>query len=670
LSWWLELSTTTKRKLMKNMSDIKIMVNRWVIGILLLVFFQPCFSEPTTTLPSDTNASINDYNNSLDIDPYSKVTFVPPNGQTHDFFEVIATSPGNSGLNVTVSKQGGVEAWVLFDGSSSTDFYVQPGDEVRTNFTVTVPPSTPSTIYYTNITVNSSFGENAVLNLTVNVTDDVGMFNVTVKDPLGDPIGQASVFIWTPLNVLVDTGTTNSNGTYDSKWLQPGNYTVEATAAGYDVNTNNGTLQGDLNVTKVTVILDPVGAPILEVSPVSISETAYTGSQVTKTLIISNTGDLSLVNVTLNATVGWISFSKTLITSIAPFGEDTVTAYLGPLGTAGTYQGAIVVNSENDGNQTITTILDVRESGGDDSPTGGGETPSTGGFPPSVRDLEIVNFVNKINATRGGTKLVGINVENTGDVRLSEVSVSMGGPFNTRVSPESAEILAGFTKIFLVSIDVPADAELGTTNFIVIASGGGVSDTKNLEVEVLPLRDADVEENLRDTINEMRQLIDSIWGEAVRLGTEGYDMETVFATLQNATRRINNAEGSVDLGNYPSARLELGNVRNFAENAVNQMAELKARTVVTTSPLVKYFIIAGVILVAVTVFVFSQSTLLKRELHRRNKIYTALLTTFNLKRPDKPKGDKIPVARLKKDKPAEKKETANEGPKEKPGEDF
>ena len=136
-----------------------------------------------------------------------------------------------------------------------------------------------------------------------------------------------------------------------------------------------------------------------------------------------------------------------------------------------------------------------------------------------------------------------------------------------------------------------------------------------------------------------------------------------------ATRRINSAEGSVELGNYPAARIELGNVRQFAEDAVNQMAELKALTVVSMPPFFEFIPIAGIILIAITVFVFSQSKLIKKELHRRNKIYTALLTTFNLKRPEKPKGDNIPVARFKKEKP-KKKEPQKEKPKEPSKKDY
>lgn len=642
-------------------------MKRWVLPFLLLLLFQfELYAAPAQTLPSDTNASINEFNNTLGVSPASKTTFVPPNGQTHDFFYAVAVTPGNSGLNITVTKEGENESWIDFDGANRTDLYVPPAEQSMINFTVTIPPGTSSTLYHFNLSVNSSFGELEKMDLTVNVTDDVGMINVTVKDPLGGMISDASVFIWTPVNVLKDAGSTNDDGYYETNWLVPGNYTVEATAAGYDTNTKNTTVYGDLNVSNATVILNPTGAPVLEVTPVSISETGYTGSQISKTMIISNTGDLSLVNVTLNATVGWISFSKTRLTSVPPFSSENVYAYLGPLSTATTYNGQIIVDSENDGNQTIPVAFDVRSTPpGDTGGDTGGTTPTTGGFPPSVRDLEIVNFPGRVNASQGETRLVGIQVKNTGDVRLTEVSVSVGGPFNVRVSPGTAEILVGFTKTFIANIDVPADAEMDTYSFIVIASGGGVSDTKTLEVDVIPVREEDVEENLRQTIQEMRELVNSIWGEAVKLGTEGYDMSEVFSALQNATRKLNNAEGSIDLGNYPSARIELNNMRSFAEEAVNQMAQLKAITVIDRPPFWEYLPLAALAVVLIIGWVASQSKFLKKELKRKDKIYTALLTTFNLKRPEKPKGDEIPVARLKEEKPPEK-----EPPKKPPEEYF
>ncbi|GEM_PF-4988645 len=608
------------------------MIHRLAPALLVVFLLAVALhAAPTQTLPSDTNASINDANNTLGISPDNLTVYAPPNGHTDDSFEVLALLPGNSGLNVTVSREGDIADWITFDGAGTVDFYVQPGEERVVNFTVTVPPSTSGMLYHANITVNSSFGELKKLNLTVNVTQGVGAINVTVKSSIGDPISGASVFIWTPLNVLKDTGTTGSNGTYLSKWLLPGNYTVEATAAGYNTNTANATVHGNLNVTDAVVVLEPTGAPVLEVSPSSISESAYTGDQVTKTLIISNTGDLSLVNVSLNTSVSWISFSKGKMSSIPASGNEYVTVYIGPLGAVGTYSGSITVASENDGNETMPVSFDVRSrpSGGE-APSGGAAPPS-GGIPPPVREIELTDFPEGANASVGETKLIGVGVKNKGDATISGVSVSAAGPFEVRVSPETAGILPELTKTFLLSIEVPADAEPGTYSFVVVASGGGVSDTKTLHLEVIPLRDEGVEKALSGTIHEMRQLVDQLWGEAVRLGFEGYDVEGVFSVLQNATRKLNSAEGSLELGNYPASRLEIERMKALAEEAVKEMAMLKAVTVVEQSPVA--YLPAAVACVALVV-VLSQFSRLKKELKRRDKIYTALLTTFNLKRPE------------------------------------
>lgn len=604
--------------------------------ILFLLLFQiDSYGSPTDTSSSGTNTTINSYNNTLEIFPAAKTVVVPPGNDTTSTFNLTSAYPGNTGSNATALREGGVADWITFDGVNATDVFLDAGETKAINFTVSVPPATSSGLYYANITANSSIGETMEMNLTINVTEDAGKINVTVKDTLGTRLTSASVLIWDLQPVLRDSGSTDSNGDYLSAWLVPGNYSVEAAKAGYAINSENATVRGDQNLTYVTVVLEPTGAPILDVSPSSISETAYTGDTVQRTLLLSNTGDLGLVNVTLSSNVSWIGFNMEFVSSISPGNYESVYAYLGPISNVGVYSGTIFVNSSNNGDETITTVFDVKTRPSEPS-DGGTVTPSSGIAPTIIRDIEVVSYPEELSIMLGETKLFSIEIKNTGNAVLRDVSLSVVGPFSVNVSPTSAEILSNFTKIFLVSIDIPKDAELKIYNFLATVSGGGVSDIKSFSVEVVPIRDEAMEEVIGNEIDELRDILNQIWRETVQLGSEGYVVDDVFSLLQNATLRLNSAEGAVLLGKYDAAKVDIQSMRSLAESAVNYITGLTRVTVVRRTIPWGYLAAAGTLVFALIAIILYQMIYFKGESLRKDRIYKALLTTFNFSR----KGEK------------------------------
>ena len=541
----------------------------------LLLFYSVSHAAPTDTSQSETNTTINSFNNTLNMSPVERSVFLFPGNETSSWVDIESVLPGNSGTNVTVAKEEAGD-WIKFDGANSTYLEVPAGETYPVNFTVTVPYGTTKGVYFANITSNSSFGETMKTNLTINVTDDVGRILVTVLDSLGGRIESASVFVWDLVPMLQDTGSTDSDGEYLSCWLPPGNYTVEATKAGYSLEQKNGTVVGDQNTSFVNVTLEPTGAPVLEVSPSSISETAYTGDQVSRLLVISNTGDMTLVNVTLNSTVSWISFQEEFIASIIPSNFENVYAYLGPLSSTGLREGKILVKSANDGEENITVFFDVRSRPSSPSSNGGSTTPTSWPAPaPSNKELSIAEFSPEMNVTIGESVLLSIEVENTGDVELSDVSVSVGGPFEFTVSPASAVIEPGFTKTFLISFEVPPESEPKNHSLVLMVSGGGVSDSATVFLKVEVLKDELEEQLLTGRIQDMREIVDKVWSEAVQLGSLGNDVKDILKILQNATQKLDLAQGYIIMGDYDSARTMVETMRSLAESAVVGMSEMR-----------------------------------------------------------------------------------------------
>ncbi len=539
-------------------------------GILILLFSLTSFGDSTNIISPISNTTITEFNNTLSLSHTNITVFVPPNGEVIENFDIEAEYPGNMGLNTTVFKGGNVSDWISFNGSSYLEVFIAPGETNKINFTVSVPPFTSSELYYANISVNTSDGQFEKINITVNVTDNVGRINTTVFDSLGGRLSGASVLIWTAGVILKDTGNTDENGTYISEWLVPGEYFVEASKALFDMGSEPVTVFGNLNMSNISIILEPTGAPILDVSPSSISESVYVGAISTRTLVISNIGDLSLVNVTLRSDVSWISFSETFFSSIIPSDNKFVYAYIGPRSSVGSYSGKIIVESVNGGNKNITTFLDVSEQPTTPSSPSGGR-----GFAPIpipvVKSFKISICPEEVEIVRGETELIFIGVENDGNVGLEEVSLSVSGDFEISVSPKSTELPFNTTKAFIVSIKVPENAEDKKYNYMVTASGEGISDSTTFSLIFLPIDTDLLRISLNQTISEMENLIKILLNETQRSENEGKNVSEIFSLLGQATQKLGDAKQYFSIDDLESVKLELEFVKRYSSLSVEKL---------------------------------------------------------------------------------------------------
>ncbi|MBR9681784.1 MAG: carboxypeptidase regulatory-like domain-containing protein [Candidatus Altiarchaeota archaeon] len=586
------------------------------------------WSQSSSQVISDTNATINVLNNSLQLLPETLTVYAPPNGASTENFNLIAAYPGNTGLNVTISKQENTTDWVNFNGQNKSDFLLSSGEIMEVNFTVAVPSLTTPGIYLVNITANSSDGQTKQINVTINVTQNVGRFNVDVKDLIGTELSGATVLVWSSGFVLKDSGSADGNGVFVSTWLPVDNYTVEASKSGYGINSENASILGALTTTNVSIVLEPTGAPILDVSPSSISETVYTGVQISRILIVKNTGDLPLVNVTLSSDSGWISFSKTLIQSLAGDEEENVYAYFGAFSSAGTRNGKIIIESLNGGSQNITTIVSVSvaESNGDDSSPSSDPTPPSGGIPAIQKEIRVL-APNEINATRGESKLVNVQIKNTGNVLLQDITLNVGGPFPVNISPASGDILPDQSKNFLLSIDIPWDADFKRHNFLLIADGDGVSKSRALVVGVVSNETLTSKEKFRTLIDEMKLMVDEIWKETLLIGKEGYEVEEIFTVLRNATEKLSTAGSDVALEKLGLVEAAITEIRGLLELATKNLGEIKLLAESRVEWTVFDILLATlpfvfVIIITVVVIVY------KRKLDKKDQMHHSFMGTF------------------------------------------
>jgi hypothetical protein len=231
---------------------MKEFVLSFLISFLLIVSLSFAQSE----LGRGGEASVNLMMNTLNISPSQMTVQMPPTGTETKKFNVTAQLPGNSGLNVTVTREGSVANWITFNGFVSVGFSLALNETRGVNFAVETSSATLG-LYYANITITSDDGQQKKLNLTINVTNWFGRINTTVKDTADTSIDSAYVYIFQDSD-LRDYGQTNTAGNFLSKWLQPANYTIQASKYGYLAVNKSVTVSGNLTTENISIILSAV----------------------------------------------------------------------------------------------------------------------------------------------------------------------------------------------------------------------------------------------------------------------------------------------------------------------------------------------------------------------------------------------------------------------------
>jgi hypothetical protein len=117
------------------------------------------------------------------------------------------------------------------------------------------------------------------------------LLGTVTSNRLGGPLQDALVEVFSGTTSVV-SDTTGASGSYGPWWFQEGDYTVAVSADGYVTDTQPVAIVAQQTVTHdVTLILD---APGIEFAPASFEETVMQEDAVTKTLLITNTGNQPL----------------------------------------------------------------------------------------------------------------------------------------------------------------------------------------------------------------------------------------------------------------------------------------------------------------------------------------------------------------------------------------
>jgi len=196
----------------------------------------------------------------------------------------------------------------------------------------------------------------------------------------------------------------------------------------------------------------------------------------------------------------------------------------------------------------------------------------------TVRSIEIIEYPSEINASTKEIKLIPVRVKNTGNVLLDNVTLIVGGiPFSTKISPDNIELSSNFTQTFLLRIEIPEVTNFTEYSMFVKAVGDSVSDTKFIKLRITLVTE---KERIKSEIDDLRNLIERIWEEALDLGLKGYNVTEVFDILNQAKENLRIAEDYFEKEDYDNSEKYLEIVRKNLEESVIKISQLILKVVI------------------------------------------------------------------------------------------
>jgi uncharacterized repeat protein (TIGR01451 family) len=349
---------------------------------------------------------------------------------------------------------------------------VQAQDEA--NVTVSARPEASISIDKVAAPASVYVGETVTYTYTVTNTGDVILNNVSVTD---DKLG-----VVTLLDTTLDPDeSTTGTATYTATIDDVGELTNIAVAAG-DPADESGTVQAQDEAT-VTI-----AAKSISIVKIASTESLQAGGTITYTYLVTNTGSVTLYNVTVadDKLVGVeIVLAKT---TLEPGENTTGTAqYLTTSADVGTLTNIATVTGEpGDESSSVQAQDDATVT----ITSGGGPTPTTD------RSINVVKIASTTSLRYGGTITYTYTITNTGDVTLENVTLTDDrlpevtiGEITTLEPGESIVITFDYTT---TSDDVGTLTNIATVTGDPTDESGTVTDTDDASVRVTrPSRDSD-----------------------------------------------------------------------------------------------------------------------------------------------------------------------------------
>ncbi|OYT56704.1 MAG: hypothetical protein B6U68_02865 [Candidatus Aenigmarchaeota archaeon ex4484_14] len=174
-----------------------------------------------------------------------------------------------------------------------------------------------------------------------------------------------------------------------------------------------------------------------------------------------------------------------------------------------------------------------------------------------TKDMSILNFPKKIEIVQGESKNITLNVKNTGDETLNNITFSVSGIDSSWYSVGNISVIyAGLTESTTLKITVPSVANLSIKDITITAtSASKKTSTATTQLKILP--NEDTKAMIRKLYNIYKAKLESLNQTINELASKGKNVRTVKQIFGEAESKLNLAKKNIDDNNYYDAYFNL-----------------------------------------------------------------------------------------------------------------
>ncbi|MBI4163020.1 MAG: hypothetical protein HY513_05025 [Candidatus Aenigmarchaeota archaeon] len=245
---------------------------------------------------------------------------------------------------------------------------------------------------------------------------------------------------------------------------------------------------------------------------------------------------------------------------------------------------------------TCASAATSSSSGGGGSGSSSSNTTANTTKTPAI---SIIFIPETFNITQGNTTTKNIMVKNTGDLKLSNITLTITGLDDwVTIVPENVSVLdKNITQTFIVAIKIPskADVNIYKATATVATNYSAAADTESFFINVLPSEET-IENDIVPRFNEYSSQLEKYKNNLTEFEKQGIDTGKIAALVNNAEDRLSKADMEIQAGNYFAAKILLDEAESLLNATAVEILEAK-------KPLNLLLIIIAVVVIGVAALV-------------------------------------------------------------------
>ena len=185
---------------------------------------------------------------------------------------------------------------------------------------------------------------------------------------------------------------------------------------------------------------------------------------------------------------------------------------------------------------------------------------------PPLSKLNISSYPEEVEIERGWLGYANIVINNTGATTLYNLSIDTKGILLdwVEISPEKIELLVPTnTAKFVIKIAVPINAESGNYPVTIKAMSNDISDEKTFILRVF----ASEVELIQYQIQTLEEQLEDLEGKTADAENQGRNVTVIKSLLEEARKRIGDAENYVNNKMYDEASILVRNIKDLLSKA-------------------------------------------------------------------------------------------------------